>query len=84
MPEYEGNPAHAFIKMLDPENGLAPGHPYRMAARMIESVDINPAPMRLVLGSQALESTITRLKERIANYEIQVALAASTDFPVGE
>ena len=83
MPEYEGNPAHTFQKMLDPQNGLAPGDPYRMAARIIESVDLNPVPMRLIFGSQALESTITRLKERIADYETQVDLAASTDFPIG-
>lgn len=25
MPEYDGNPAHAFQTMLDPANGLAPG-----------------------------------------------------------
>lgn len=31
------------------------------------------------LGSQALQATITRLKERIADYETQTELAASTD-----
>lgn len=81
MPEYDGNPAHAFQKMLDPANGLAPGDPARMAARMIESVDIDPAPLRLVFGSQALASTISTLKARIADFEKQVDLAASTDFP---
>jgi len=25
MPEYDGNPAHGFLAMLDPANGLAPG-----------------------------------------------------------
>lgn len=84
MPEYEGNPAHAFQKMLDPANGLAPGDPVRMAARIIESVDKEPAPLRMVLGSQALAATVARLKERIADYETQTELAASTDFPPGE
>jgi hypothetical protein len=55
-----------------------------MAARIIESVDVNPAPLRMVLGSQALESTITTLRKRIADFEKQKALAASTDFPPGE
>ena len=27
MPEYDATPAHAFLKMLDPKNGLAPGDP---------------------------------------------------------
>jgi hypothetical protein len=55
-----------------------------MAARIIESVDAEPAPLRMVLGSQALESTITTLRKRIANFEAQKKIAASTDFPPGE
>ena len=81
MPEYEGNPAHAFQTMLDPANGLAPGDPARMAARIIESVDVEPAPLRLVLGSAALQATIDVLQRRIADFEAQRELAASTDFP---
>jgi NAD(P)-dependent dehydrogenase (short-subunit alcohol dehydrogenase family) len=84
LPAYEGNPAHAFVRMLDPKNGLAPGDPARMATRIIESVDVEPAPMRLVLGSQALQSTIDTLQRRIAGFEAQRELAASTDFPAGE
>src|SRR5579864_6635647 len=37
MPVYDETPAHAFLRMLDPKNGLAPGDPARMAARIIES-----------------------------------------------
>ena len=84
MPEYDGNPAHAFQKMLDPANGLAPGDPARMAAAIIASVDTQPAPLRLMLGSQALQTTIGFLKDRIAGFEAQADLAASTDFPPGE
>ena len=81
LPIYDQTPAHAFLKMLDPKNGLAPGDPARMATRIIESVDIEPAPLRLVLGSQALESTLATLRKRIAGFEAQAELAASTDFP---
>ena len=84
MPEYDATPAHAFQRMLDPENGPAPGDPARMAARIIESADAAPAPLRLVLGSQALASTIDTLRKRIAGFEAQADLAASTDFPPGE
>ncbi|XVV10147.1 SDR family oxidoreductase [Actinoplanes sp. CA-131856] len=84
MPEYEGNPAHAFQKMLDPANGLAPGDPARMGAAIIDSVDISPAPLRMILGSQALDSTIKVLQDRVARFEAQRELAASTDFPTGE
>ena len=76
-PEYEA--CHGFLKMLDLANGLAPGDPAKMATKIIESVDLPKAPMRMVLGSQALQATITRLKERIADYETQTELAASTD-----
>jgi len=84
MPIYDKTPAHSFLRMLDPKNGLAPGDPARMAARIIESVDVKPAPLRMVLGSQALESTLTTLRKRIAGFEAQSELAASTDFPPGE
>ncbi len=77
MPEYES--CHSFLNMLDASKGLAPGDPAKMAQRIIESVDKNPAPLRMVLGSQALAATIQRLKERIADYETQTELAASTD-----
>ena len=81
MPVYDGTPAHDFLRMLDPKNGLAPGDPSRMAARIIESVDAEPAPLRLVLGSQALQGTLATLRKRIAGFEAQTELAASTDFP---
>ncbi len=84
LPAYDDNPAHSFVKMLDPKNGLAPGDPARMAARIIESADVEPAPLRNVLGSQALASTLTTLRKRITAFEAQTDLAASTDFPPGE
>jgi NAD(P)-dependent dehydrogenase (short-subunit alcohol dehydrogenase family) len=84
LPEYDGNPAHAFRSMLDPANGLAPGDPARMAAAIIASVEMDPAPLRMMLGSMALDNTIKALRMRIAAFEAQTALAASTDFPRGE
>ena len=83
MAVYDGTPAHSFLRMLDRKSGLAPGDPARMAARIIESVDVEPAPLRMVLGSQALASTLATLRKRIASFEAQTELAASTDFPPG-
>ena len=80
MPEYES--CHGFLNMLDASKGLAPGDPAKMAQRIIESASVNPAPLRMVLGSQALAATLQRLKERVADYETQTELAASTDIPV--
>jgi NAD(P)-dependent dehydrogenase (short-subunit alcohol dehydrogenase family) len=84
IPAYDDNAAHSFLAMLDPANGLAPGDAARMATRIIDSVDIEPAPLRMVLGSQALEGTLATLRKRIADFEAQAELAASTDFPPGE
>jgi NADP-dependent 3-hydroxy acid dehydrogenase YdfG len=77
MPEYEN--CHGFLNMLDASKGLAPGDPAKMAQLIIESVDKTPAPLRMVLGSQALKATIDRLEERVANYKTQTELASSTD-----
>jgi NAD(P)-dependent dehydrogenase (short-subunit alcohol dehydrogenase family) len=84
LPAYVANPAHAFEKMLDPANGLAVGDPARIAAAIIDSVDQNPAPLRMVLGSQALDSTVATLQKRIADFEAQTDLAASTDYPANK
>lgn len=77
MSEYDS--CHGFLNMLDASKGLAPGDPAKMAQRIIESVDISPVPLRMALGSQALSATLARLKERVADYETQTELAASTD-----
>jgi hypothetical protein len=70
--------------MLNPASPPAPGDPARTATRIIDSVDIEPAPLRMVLGSQALDSTLAALRKRIADFETQTELAASTDYPAGE
>ena len=77
MPEYDH--VHGFLNMLDKSKGLAPGDPAKMATRIIESVEKDPAPLRMVLGAQALAATIQRLEERVADYKTQTELAASTD-----
>jgi hypothetical protein len=70
--------------MLDPANGLAPGDPARMTAAIIASAAQEPAPMRLILGAQALKITVGVLKDRVARFEAQADLAASADFPPAE
>ena len=79
MSEYDNTPTHAFLKMLDPANGLAPGDPAKMATRIIETVDQTTAPLHVVLGSQALQATIERLSKRLDEYKGETDLAASTD-----
>ena len=80
-PIYDATPAHAFRAMLDPANGLAPGDPRVWPPRIIESVEVEPAPLRMILGSQALATTMKVLTERLAAFEAQADVAASTDYP---
>jgi NAD(P)-dependent dehydrogenase (short-subunit alcohol dehydrogenase family) len=84
LPAYSGTPARSFERMLDPANGLAPGDPARMATAIIDGVDQTPAPLRMVLGSQALAATLKALEGRLADFQTQEDLAASTDYPPGE
>ena len=84
LPAYDGTPAHGFLAMLDPANGLAPGDPSRMAGAIIASAAQEPAPLRIILGAQALRTTLGVLKDRVARFEAQADLAVSADFPPGE
>ena len=81
LPAYAGTPARSFEKMLDPANGLAVGDPARMASAIIDSVDAQPASLRLMLGSQAFQSTVDTLRKRIADFGAQKDVADSTDYP---
>jgi hypothetical protein len=38
----------------------------------------------MVLGSQALASTLATLRTRVSDFETQTELAASTDYPAGD
>jgi NAD(P)-dependent dehydrogenase (short-subunit alcohol dehydrogenase family) len=83
MDAYKGTPAgmvHAFIKDT---SRLSPGDPSKMVKLMIGSVDQNPAPRRLVLGSDSFKAMQKALSDRLAAVEAQKDLAFSTDFPAG-
>lgn len=62
----------------------APGDPVRMAARIIQSVDVASAPLRMMLGSPALEFAGTVLRGRAADIENRSDLGASTRLRPGE
>jgi NAD(P)-dependent dehydrogenase (short-subunit alcohol dehydrogenase family) len=83
MEAYKGTPAamvHAFIKDT---SRLPIGDPLKMVKIIIDSVEQNPAPKRLVLGSDSFKAMQKALSERLAAVEAQKDLAFSTDFPAG-
>jgi hypothetical protein len=65
--------------MLEEATAVAIGDPAKMVQCMIASVDQNPAPMRLALGSDAYTVMHKQLSERLAALEGQRELAFSTD-----
>ncbi|WP_213767880.1 SDR family oxidoreductase [Caballeronia sp. dw_19] len=77
---YAHTPAGAVRRLIEPGFRSQPGDPAKMAQAMIASVDQNPAPKRLALGTDAYNNIKAALTERLAALEAQKQLAFSTDF----
>lgn len=60
--------------------GAALGDPRKVAAAIVGSADVTPAPRRLVLGSDAFQAIQAALTGRLDELEAGKTLAASTDF----
>jgi NAD(P)-dependent dehydrogenase (short-subunit alcohol dehydrogenase family) len=56
------------------------GDPAKMAARIIASADAEPAPLRLVLGSDSHRFITAALSSRLAEVEAQSETAPATDW----
>ncbi|MGY2291012.1 SDR family oxidoreductase [Pseudomonas sp. SDO528_S397] len=76
---YDQSPASHARRMIEDGTRLPLGDPAKMVKLMIDSVNQNPAPKRLVLGSDAFTVMHKQLQERLAELETQKALAFSTD-----
>ncbi len=79
---YDGTPAANIRRILTEATTQGIGDPARMATAMIASVDRNPAPRRLVLGSDAYQGIETALTARLADIQSQRESAATTDAPL--
>lgn len=78
---YDGTPAAAIRAVLEAGTAVPPGDPAKMAAAIIDSVEQNPAPPRIVLGTDAFTIIRAALTERLSVLDAQRELASSTDFP---
>lgn len=76
---YEASPAIHARRMLEEAKAPSLGDPAKMAEIIINSADLNPAPKRLVLGSDSYNAIRKALTERLAELETQRELAYSTD-----
>ncbi|MCZ2847107.1 SDR family oxidoreductase [Modestobacter sp. VKM Ac-2978] len=76
---YDVSPAAAVRTFRDGGPPGVIGDPARMAAAMIDSVDRDPAPLRLVLGSDSWVGMTAALEARLDAVRAQRATAAATD-----
>jgi NAD(P)-dependent dehydrogenase (short-subunit alcohol dehydrogenase family) len=81
MEAYKNTPAAMVHTMIKDTSRLPPGDPAKMAKIIIDSVDQEPAPKRIALGSDAYGAIHKALTDRLSALEAQRELAFSTDFP---
>jgi NAD(P)-dependent dehydrogenase (short-subunit alcohol dehydrogenase family) len=81
---YKGTPAAIVHTMIKDTSRLPPGDPAKMAKVIIDSVDLDPAPKRIALGSDAYGVIHKALTDRLSALEAQREIALSTDFPKEE
>jgi NAD(P)-dependent dehydrogenase (short-subunit alcohol dehydrogenase family) len=79
MAAYAHTPAGEVRRAIAAAAFPLPGDPLKMAQAMIDSVDRNPAPRRLTLGSNAYARVHAALSDRLAALEAQKDIAFSTD-----
>jgi len=77
---YDKSPASMARRMIEEGTSVPFGDPAKMVEIMIDSVDQNPAPKRIALGSDSYTVMHKQLSERLAALEAQKELAFSTDF----
>jgi NAD(P)-dependent dehydrogenase (short-subunit alcohol dehydrogenase family) len=78
---YDVSPASYGRRVLEERKAISPGDPAKMAKIIIKSADLNPAPKRIVLGTDAYSNLMKALRDRLADIEAQKDTASSTDFP---
>ncbi|RWZ46185.1 SDR family oxidoreductase [Labedella phragmitis] len=78
MSAYDGTPAAMSRGIQNPALPSV-SDPEKVAAAIIASVDVTPAPLRLVTGSDSQRYIRDALRERLADVESQEASAAATD-----
>lgn len=76
---YDASPSRMVNHVMADALSHSPGDPARMVAAMIASVEQEPAPLRLALGSDAYQVMRARYAERLLSLEAQRDVALSTD-----
>lgn len=78
---YDASPSRMINRILADTSQVSQGDPVKMVEAMIASVDQEPAPRRIALGSDAYHVMHAQMSARLAALEAQRELACSTDYP---
>jgi NAD(P)-dependent dehydrogenase (short-subunit alcohol dehydrogenase family) len=81
---YDASPSRMITRLVTDATRPSQGDPAKMVEVMIASVDEEPAPRRIALGSDAYQVMRAQLSARLKALEAQRELACSTDFPAEE
>lgn len=81
---YDASPSRMVNRIIADTSRPSPGDPVKMVEAMIASVDQEPAPRRIALGTDAYQVMRAQLCARLETLEAQRELACSTDFPPDE
>lgn len=76
---YDGTPAGMVHVVLQDTSRQPNGDPQKMADAIVRSVDVNPAPRRLVLGSDAYAIVTKAIADRLSEVQGQSETAPLTD-----
>lgn len=79
MDVYDNTPAGAVRRAVASGDFKTPGDAVKVAQAMIDSVDVTPAPLRLLFGGDAFTRVRQALTDRLAALDAQKDLAYSTD-----
>ncbi len=78
---YSTSPTSHTRRIIEESARIPPGDPVKMVKAMIDSLNQDPAPKRLTLGSDSYTAIHNALTERLAVLETQKDLARSADGP---
>lgn len=79
IPAYDISPSRRINRLVEDSSVLSPGDPAKMVDAMIASVQQDPAPLRLALGSDSYSHITKALTDRLDHLEAQQGIACSTD-----
>jgi NAD(P)-dependent dehydrogenase (short-subunit alcohol dehydrogenase family) len=81
---YDASPSRMVNRIIADKSQVSPGDPVKMVEIMIASIEEEPAPRRIALGSDAYHVMHAQLSARLAALEAQKERACSTDVSADE